>query len=99
MGDSDDERPGNGAKGGNPGDLWPSPGKLLFEEVGVVGLPSLLFIALAARSRELRNIEDCKLELSEKMLEVEVADSGGAPGIFSRPELPWLEWKGFESWE
>ena len=98
IGDWDDVCPDNEANEGNPGDLCPSLVKLL-EEVGVGGLPSLLFIALDARSKELRNIEDCRLEFSEKIFEVGVPDIGGASVMVSRPELLWLEWKGIESWE
>ena len=91
IGDCDDDRPGNGANGGRPGDLWPSPKKLLFDEERVVGLPSFLFIALVARSRELRNIDDWILEFSENILAAEVTERDGTPVIASVADVPWLE--------
>ena len=57
----------------------------------MLGRPSFLFMALVARSRELRNIEDWRVEFSEKIFEDDVTGKGGTPLIMSRPGLPWLE--------
>ena len=86
MGEWDDGLPGNGARGGKPeGDLWPSPVKLLCDDVGVSHLSSFLLVELVAKSNELRSMDEWKPEPSENIF-----DPDFTPGIMSRPKLPWL---------
>ena len=86
MGECDDGRTGNGARGGKPeGDLWPSAAKLLCDDVGVSHLSSFLLVELVAKSNELRSMDEGKLEPSENIFDPDLT-----PGILSRPKLPWL---------